>query len=601
MQPMAHLGLAAMAISAPEIAFQAEAYRRSQIPALSAENINYKNGSRTLSVLTEDVVLLAPADLSGNLLLRAAMSNLVNQGFESEQDVAYTMLTGWKAFAKAAAPLGHPDPPSCVMCRRLWTALTRTIVILEGGGGQVVQAAGVGLLDSQLPLKHAQAGERWEEEELVRLDGGIGAPGGSGSCLTPGSVSSGGKEGKGSSNMGLVSATDMDGREVTSGLKGLVTRLIELQGLRRLSDPGRVAEYQGTMVEFKPGHVRALVSMYATRAATFNATSLPSHWQSATLLPGLHGCRVLNDEDKFRRFLEVEISPLSLKDLCVFDFGPSSTPLSGCGDPNTVTSEFKDALLVALERMELTFMCFFGAGFEGVTSPLLARKLKARDGILYTCPDVILNYYVHNCLARFSYSVRYETAPDGEVWYGDVASAARLKAILREWVDTVGDLANSTIASFRMQILPSLTFGSSKHCRSDDGGASKDKTRTGKKKKAKSSGSTSSTGAGSSSSSGTAKSGSKGSSGSAGSATAGTGGGAASGKGSSAKPYCLYRLAELYGLKNLTGSVFSCRTAGACSKFHPSSKQEVDKDAAKKAVIASPQVKFGQELLKLIA
>jgi hypothetical protein len=210
-------------------------------------------------------------------------------------------------------------------------------------------------------------------------------------------------------------------------------------------------------------------------------------------------------------------------------------------------------------------------------------------------------YYVHNCLARFSYSVRYETAPDGEVWYGDVVSAARLRAILQEWVDTVGDLANSTISSFRMQILPSLTFGSSKHSRSDDGGASKDKTKTGKKKKAKSGGSASSTGAGSSSSSGSVKSGSKGSSGSAGSATAGTGGGTASGKGTIAKPYCLYRLAELYSLKNLTGSVFSCRAVGTCSKLHPASKQEVDKDEARKAVKANPQMKFGPELLKLIA
>ena len=125
-------------------------------------------------------------------------------------------------------------------------------MILEGGGGQVVQAAGVGLLDPLLPLKHAQVAERLEEEELDRVDVGIGALGGSGSCSTPGSVSSSGKKGKGSSNMGLVSATDMDGREVTSGIKGLVTRLIEPQGLRRLSDPGRVAEYQGSRVDFKP-------------------------------------------------------------------------------------------------------------------------------------------------------------------------------------------------------------------------------------------------------------------------------------------------------------------------------------------------------------
>ena len=595
---MAHMGLAAMAVSSVEIAFQAEFHRRSLVPALAAENISYRSGSRSLAVLVEDIVLLTPMDPSGNLLLRAAVSNLGILGLESEQDVAYTMLSGWKTFAKAAAPVGHPDPPSCVMCRRLWLALTRTIVILEGGGGQVVQAAGVGLLDPLLPLKHAQAGERLDEEELDRVDGGMGALGGSGSCLTPGSVSSSGKEGKGSSNMGLVSATDMDGREVTSGLKGLVTRVIELQGLRRLSDPGRVAEYQGTMVEFKPTHVRTLVSMYATRAATFNASNLASHWRSTALLPGLQGCRVLSDEDKFRRFLEVEFSPLSLKDLCVFDFGPSSTPLSGCGDPNVVTSEFKDALLVALERMELTFMCFFGAGFEGVTGPL-SRRLRARDGVLYTCPDVILNYYVHNCLARFSYSVRYETAPVGEVWYGDFVSAGRLRAILQEWVDTVSDLANSTIASFRMQILPSLTFGGSKHPRSDDSGTTKDKTKSVKKKKPKASNAASSSGSGSSNSG--AKNGSKGSSSSSGSTAAGSSGGSASGSGTSSKQYCVYRTAELYGLKNLAGSVISCRNSGTCPKFHPSSKQSVDIDDAKKAIKASPQLKFGPELLKLIA
>ena len=459
---MAQVGHVVGAVSAVEIAFQAELNRRSSVPALAAENFNYQNGSRRLQVLTEEIVSLTPTDPSGNLLLRAAVSNLLDQGLDSEQDVAHTMLSGWKTFARAAAPVGHPDPTSCVMCRRLWSALTRTIVVLESGGGQVLQAAGVGPLDPLLPLKHAQAGERMEEEELDRLGGGTGAPGGSGSCSTPGSVSSSGKDGKGSSSMGLVSATDMDGREVTSGLKGLVTRLIELQGLRRLSDQGRLGEFQGTMVEFKPAHVRGLVSMYATRAATFNASSLVSHWRSAALLPGLQGCRVLSDEDKFRRFLEVEFSPLSLKDLCVFDFGPSSTPLSGSGDPNVVTAEFKDALLVALERMELTFMCFFGAGFEGVITPL-SKRLRARDGVLYTCPDVILNYYVHNCLARFSYSVRYEAAPTGEVWFGDTASAGRLKAIFQEWVDTVADLSNSTIAIFRMQILPSLAFGDSKH------------------------------------------------------------------------------------------------------------------------------------------
>jgi hypothetical protein len=36
--------------------------------------------------------------------------------------------------------------------------------------------------------------------------------------------------------MGLFSVTVMDGDEVTSGLKGLATRLMELQELHKLSD-----------------------------------------------------------------------------------------------------------------------------------------------------------------------------------------------------------------------------------------------------------------------------------------------------------------------------------------------------------------------------
>jgi hypothetical protein len=51
----------------------------------------------------------------------------------------------------------------------------------------------------------------------------------------------------------------------------------------------------------------------------------------------------------------------------------------------------------------------------------------------------------------------------------------------------------------------------------------------------------------------------------------------------------------------LAGSVISCRNTGTCPKFHPSSKQSVDIDDAKKAIKASPQLKFGPELLKLIA
>ena len=593
---MAHMGQVVGAVTAVEIAFQAERQRRSQSPALAAGLGAYEMGCRSTQDLVREAVQLAAADPMGEHLLTAAGRHLFDLDYYSEQDVALLMQSGWRLFATAAAPPGHQDPTSCVMARRLWLALTRIIVILGVGGGQVIQAAGVGPLDPLLPLKFAQEGEKEEQEEEERLEA-MRAPGGSGSSLTPGSVSSSSKEGKVGSNTGLVSVTDLDGREVTSGLKGLVTRLAELQGLRRLCDQGRLPEFQGAMVEFRPEHIRSLVSMYSTRAATFNASSLPIHWRSAALLPGLQGCRVFSDEAKFRRFLEMEFSPLSFKDLSVFDFGPSSTPVSGCGDPSVVTSEFKDALLVALERAELAFMCYFGSGFEGFTAPL-SRRLKAREGVLYTLPDVILNYYVQNCFAAFSYSVRNEAAPEGAVWYGDVPSAARLRDLFQQWVDTLSDLSNTTVASFRMQILPQLVFGSGKHARTDSED-DKNKTRSRNKKKPKSGVTATSSGASANASTNTSKSGSGGAAASASSGKkSGSSSGAASGS-TASKPYCVYKVAELYGLKNLAGSVFSCK-ATSCSKFHPASKQVVDKDEAKKAVKANPQMKWGAELLKLI-
>jgi hypothetical protein len=59
-------------------------------------------------------------------------------------------------------------------------------------------------------------------------------------------------------------------------------------------------------------------------------------------------------------------------------------------------------------------------------------------------------------------------------------------------------------------------------------------------------------------------------------------------------------VAELFGLKTLAGNVFTCRFS-PCPKFHPASKQAADKDEARKAVKASPHLKWGPELLKLIA
>ena len=69
---------------------------------------------------------------------------------------------------------------------------------------------------------------------------------------------------------------------------------------------------------------------------------------------------------------------------------------------------------------------------------------------------------------------------------------------------------------------------------------------------------------------------------------------------SSKEFYCIYKVAELFGLKSLAGNVFACRLL-PYPKFHPSSKQAVDKDEARKAVKASPHLKWGPELLKLIA
>ena len=603
---MAHVGQVVGAISAVEIAFRAELQRRSLDPMLAAGVGAYEIGCRTTEDLVKEAIQMAVADPFGEQLLGESGRNLFDQGFVSETDVAMLMQSGWRSFAAAAAPVGHQDPTSCVMARRLWLALTRIIVILGFGGGQVIQAAGIGPLDPLMPLKIAQQGEKEEGEELARLES-MRVLGGSGSCLTPGSVSSSGKEGKGSASTGLVSVTDLDGREVTSGLKGLVTRVIELQGIRRLCDQGRLPEYQGTMVELRPDHIRGLISMYSTRAATFNASSLPAHWRSAALSPGLQGCRVLSDEAKFRRFLEVEFSPLSLKDLSIFDFGPASTPLSGCSDPSVVTSEFKDALLVALERAELVFMCYFGSSFEGFSSPL-SRRLKARDAVLYTLPDVILNYYVHNCFAAFSYSVRNESAPEGAVWYGDGPSAARLRDFFQGWVDTVSDLSNSTVASFKMQILPQLIFGGGKHARSDEGDPATSKGKPKSKKKSKSSGNTASGVANNGQGSGTTKGGSGGSGGTSGgvkggsssskpSSTSGQGTGTPS---SSKELYCIYKVAELFGLKTLAGNTFACRLS-PCPKFHPASKQAADKDEARKAVKASSHLKWGPELLKLIA
>ena len=194
-----------------------------------------------------------------------------------------------------------------------------------------------------------------------------------------------------------------------------------------------------------------------------------------------------------------------------------------------------------------------------------------------------------------------------------VPSATRLREFFqrRTDTDTVSDVSNSTVASFHMQILPQLSFGGGKHARTEDSNQSKDKSKSKKKKKKKKSekngwaaqnnatsgsGSTASAAKSGPGSFGGTSSSSKGSS----SSTAKSAGSGSSGGSSASKSYCVYKLAELFGLQTLGGQGFVCKMT-ACTKAHPASKQEVDKDEAKKAVKAVPHLKGGPELLKLIA
>ena len=141
---MAHAGQVVGAISAVEIAFHAELQRRSLDPMLAAGVGAYEIGCRTTEDLVKEAIQMSAADPSGEQLLGESGRNLFDQGFVSETDVAMLMQLGWRSFAATAAPVGHQDPTSCVMVRRPWLALTRIIVILGFGGGQVIQAAGIG-------------------------------------------------------------------------------------------------------------------------------------------------------------------------------------------------------------------------------------------------------------------------------------------------------------------------------------------------------------------------------------------------------------------------------------------------------------------------
>jgi len=246
-------------------------------------------------------------------------------------------------------------------------------------------------------------------------------------------------------------------------------------------------------------------------------------------------------------------------------------------------------------------MCFFGGKFEGAMEPL-TQALRARTGLLYTMPDVILNYHVQGVLAGFSYSIRYEKAPEVETWFGDAACSDRLRSDLGHWLETVKDMSFSTVTSFRLQVLPTLTFGGGKRAAPEE-----DKKP---KKKRKPSAATGGVGARGGGQAGGKTGGGK--------PQTSTGAGAAPGpvsSGNLATPagnsggisaaggaglYCVFRLAELYELSNLAGNVITCRSTGKCSRPHPSNLQAVDKAVAKKSVAAASNLAFAADLLKKI-
>ena len=132
---MARVGLVVGAIAGVEIAFHEELQRRSLDPMLAAGVGAYEIGCRTTEDLVKEAIQMSAADPFGEQLLGESGRNLFDQGFVSETDVAMLMQSGWRSFAAAAAPVGHQDPTSCVMARRLWLTLTRIIVILGFGGG----------------------------------------------------------------------------------------------------------------------------------------------------------------------------------------------------------------------------------------------------------------------------------------------------------------------------------------------------------------------------------------------------------------------------------------------------------------------------------
>ena len=572
-------------------------------PAVHANALNqYSEGVRSLTALGAEIVQRG-LGASESRVVAILASLVAANGIESETDLAFLMQAGYLAFARAAAPTGHPDPVAFAPAAALWRAFVG-IIVMRDGEGNCTHAAGVGILDKDAPLRAARLGE-FEELEIemdvpAEQDGSRsmgmltpGAVGGGQTLSGSGSASKEGKSEPNKSSSGEVRVIDLDGREVWSGLKGLVTRIGQLGGLRRLADQARLDEFQGVTVEFKPEHILQLITMYGARIATFSADAVPAHWRSTTLLQGLQGARFLSSKEKFSRFLEVSFSPLDFSELSLSDFGPASTPAAGCGNPDVVTSEFKDALLVSAQRFELALICFFGAGFEGVMQPL-CNVLRARSGLLYTMPDVILNYHIQGVLAAFSYSVRFEKASDGEPWFGDGRMSTRLTKTVNEWLESVRDMSFSTVASFRIHVLPTLKFGGKRVADgTDDGGAPSRKKKKGKK------GPTTGTPQAGAQAQKTQGQGSGGAGGGGGGgarplpqqARAGAGAGGV-------KPYCVFRLAELYGIANLQGNTITCRHGPGCVKLHPASVSAVDKVLGKKAVEAASGMGFAAELLK---
>jgi hypothetical protein len=91
---MTHMGQVVGAVSAAEIAFQAERQRRSQIPALSAGLGAYEMGCRSTQDLVREAIQLPAADPMDEHLLTPAGRHLFDLDYYSEQNVALLIQSG---------------------------------------------------------------------------------------------------------------------------------------------------------------------------------------------------------------------------------------------------------------------------------------------------------------------------------------------------------------------------------------------------------------------------------------------------------------------------------------------------------------------------